>query len=848
MSATASPPGGRPDSGEAGQVDPDWEVERLRDALVEARESFATLIDAVPDSVTVMSRDGRLRQVNLAACRNFGRDRNALLNLTIYDLNPEIPRDRIEQVVDEFADGEPFVHETVNLRGDGSLFPVEVHSRVFSLHGAPHVIAVARDVSRRRAAERELRESEARYRLLLQAMDKGVLVQDRGGRIVSVNPSACRILGHTEAELIGGGTEHANWLFVGENGEPLTYDQLPALRALREGRTVESTTVGLFEASRQWRTWLSITATPFFREGESEAFQVISTFSDITALKRDSELFLRTQNLARIGGWDLDPRSGEMYWTETLYRMLDVAPGQAVDRDLLLTRLHASDRDRVALAIDDAIRVGTAFDIECRSHSQRGRYRWARVIGEAQLRDDKVFRVSGTVQDITKDKLLEDTLRRQALTDPLTGLANRDAIIERIGTALHEAQLDAGPVVLHVDLDRFKVVNDLLGHEGGDSLVRAAGQRLARVVEDGAHLARLSGDEFIILLAGGGRAEGQRVAERINQAFAAPFLHDGEDFSITASVGMAHFPDDGATVQQLLQSADAAMMEAKRRGRNTWQAFNPTLARQISDRLLVETQLRRALEHDEFHLVYQPQVSLQNGRMRSVEALLRWNNRLLGPMRPDIFIPHAETTGDIVRIGAWVIREACRQLRAWRDAGVEMQRVAVNVSFRQFLNEDFPHHVLGALAEFGLPGDSLELEITERALLEDAADTVNILRQLKARGVSISIDDFGEGYSALNYLRRLPIDSLKISHGFMREIPGSNTDAVVCRSIIQIAHSLGLTVVGEGVEGMAQQRFLLEHGADLAQGYLFARPMPAHEVPHYEPPPSLGGRSTPSFD
>jgi PAS domain S-box-containing protein len=511
MSATSSPSAGRPGSGEAGQVDLDWEVERLRDALVEARESFATLIDAVPDSVTVMSRDGRLRQVNLAACRNFGRDRNSLLNLTIYDLNPEIPRDRIEQVVDEFADGEPFVHETVNLRGDGSLFPVEVHSRVFSLHGAPHVIAVARDVSRRRAAERELRESEARYRLLLQAMDKGMLVQDRSGRIVAVNPSACRILGHSEAELIGGGDEHANWLFVGEDGEPLTYEQLPALRALREGRTIESTTVGLFEASRQWRTWLSITATPFFREGESEAFQVISTFSDITALKRDSELFLRTQNLARIGGWDLDPRSGEMYWTETLYRMLDVDPGQAVDRDLLLARLHASDRDRVALAIDDAIRVGTAFDLECRSHSQRGRYRWARMIGEAQLRDGKVFRVSGTVQDITKDKLLEDTLRRQALTDPLTGLANRDAIIERIGTALHEAQLDAGPVVLHVDLDRFKVVNDLLGHEGGDSLVRAAGQRLARLVEEGTHLARLSGDEFIILLAGGGRAEGQRA-------------------------------------------------------------------------------------------------------------------------------------------------------------------------------------------------------------------------------------------------------------------------------------------------------------------------------------------------
>jgi EAL domain-containing protein (putative c-di-GMP-specific phosphodiesterase class I) len=313
-------------------------------------------------------------------------------------------------------------------------------------------------------------------------------------------------------------------------------------------------------------------------------------------------------------------------------------------------------------------------------------------------------------------------------------------------------------------------------------------------------------------------------------------MHDGEEFSITASVGVAHYPDDGTTVHQLLQSADAAMNESKRRGRNTWQAFNPTLARQMSDRLLIETQLRKALQNDEFQLVYQPQVDLATGHMHSAEALLRWTNRMLGPMRPDLFVPHAESTGDIVRIGAWVIRESCRQLRAWQDSGLQLQRIAVNVSFRQFLSEDFQDHVLGALDAAGLPGSALELELTERVLIEDAADTLQTLRKLKEHGVMVSIDDFGEGYSALSYLRRLPIDAIKISHGFMRGIPQSSTDAVLCRSIIQIAQSLGLKVIGEGVENEAQRRFLFDQGADLAQGYLFAQPLTADALAAYITP------------
>jgi len=808
-------------------------AQRDRDAL---QRRFESLFDAVPDAVTVLDVNGRIVEANASACRIFGRPREQLLGLSVYDLNPELEHGRVSEVINEHLDGMPFVHMTTNARADGSKFPVEVHSQVFIQDGQPQVMAVARDITQHLDAQSELRTSEARYRQLLQAMDKGVLVQDRVGRVLSVNPSACRILQRSESELINPRVRAAEWEFVDVHGQPLVTAQLPAARALRERRTIESATVGVFDLRQRRYIWVAITATPLFRDGDEMPFSVISTFSDVSDLKRDSALFLQTQELARIGGWEWDPVGSQMYFTTPLYRLLDLEPGIPVGLAHLLDPVQASERHGVEAALKEAERRGGGFDIECRIRSGRGRRRWVRLIGEAQHRRGEVLRVVGTMQDITKDKLIEDTLRQQALTDPLTGLPNRDAIVDRISDALVHANLESGPAVLHIDLDRFKVVNDLLGHQGGDALLRAAGERLVQAIGADSIAARFGGDEFLVLNAGGGNTLAHAIADRITSAFAEPFTYGGEEFSITSSIGMACYPSDGATVQQLLQSADAAMFEAKRRGRNTWQAFNPALARQISDRLVIETQLRRALENREFHLVYQPQVELARGEMVAAEALLRWNNRLLGPMRPDVFIPYAETTGDIVRIGAWVIREACRQLRAWREDGLSIQRIAVNVSFRQFLSEDFDKTVLSALQEYGLPGDSLELEITERVLIEDVTDTLRTLREIKAHGVMIMIDDFGEGYSALNYLRRLPIDGVKISHGFMKGVPATQTDAVICRSIIHIAKSLGLTVVGEGVETIQQRDFLLADATDLAQGYLFSPPLPAEALPLYRPP------------
>jgi predicted signal transduction protein with EAL and GGDEF domain len=347
-------------------------------------------------------------------------------------------------------------------------------------------------------------------------------------------------------------------------------------------------------------------------------------------------------------------------------------------------------------------------------------------------------------------------------------------------------------------------------------------------------LARFGGDEFLVLAdTSGDPGAADALAEGITHAFAECFRYAGEEFSITTSVGLARFPEHGRTVQQLVNNADAAMYDAKRRGRNTWQRFTPELAQKQHDRVQVEGQLRRAVDNGEFRLVFQPLVTLADGRICSAEALIRWSNPVLGEMRPDHFISHAETTGDIVRIGAWVIHTACRQMAAWRAAGLPLERVAVNVSYRQFLTEDLPQIIRDALHEHGLPGSALELEFTERVLIEDAPDTHRTFDTLRALGVVLTIDDFGEGYSALNYLRRLPIHGLKLAQGFLQGVPGNPSDVAICQAVAGIARGLGLDVVAEGVETSAQREFLSGLGIGVGQGFLFSPALDAETFGDY---------------
>ncbi|KAF1708533.1 PAS domain S-box protein [Pseudoxanthomonas kalamensis DSM 18571] len=787
-----------------------------------ARNRYRALFDAVPDPVSILAEDGTVLDLNQAGMRAYRRPRDEVVGKNISVLNPDLPEGHLGPVWETLDRGGTYVIEVTNMRADGTRFPVEVHSANFDFDGRKSLVAVARDLSGRQ-------EAELRYRELMEVVDKGIVVQDRKLQIVHINRAAQRILDtsengmHAREELRLG-----RWQIVDGNGHEIDPEDLPPRRALRSGQVVESALLGLYHRIRKQMRWITVTSVPQFAAGSDQPTQVTSIFSDVTALKRDSALFDRVQSLAHIGGCEWDAVNDRLHLTEEAVRIL--SPAQPIHRlEDLLRCLREPDRRRLHAAIEACITTGNAFDLELQGTRHNGRSFWIRAIGEPDSAHPDVSRVTGTLQDISLDKLTEESLRLQASTDPLTGLINRDAILRELDRRLIE-QENAGVAVLYIDLDRFKTVNDALGHNAGDEVLLQAAHRILAATNDRGMVARFGGDEFLVVCSLQENSQlAEQLADSILAAFAKPFRLGDDEFSVGASIGIAVAPDDGIRPQVLIQNADLAMYESKHRSRNTWQPFTVELARQQHDRLQIEMQLRRAADNNEFHLVYQPQVDLRRGHTVAAEALIRWQNYQLGELRPDLFIGHAETTGDIVRIGRWVLREACRQARQWREQGLGIVRIAVNVSYKQFAGDTLAAYVGGLLQEFDLPGSALELEFTERVLIEDAPVTMKTFAELRALGVILTIDDFGEGYSALNYLRRLPIHGLKISQLFTEGVPGNRSDVAVCQAVSAIARSLGLGLVAEGVESDAQRQFLLQLGVPIGQGFLFAPGLPADE-------------------
>jgi diguanylate cyclase (GGDEF)-like protein/PAS domain S-box-containing protein len=797
-------------------------LEQAQSDVEAGSKRYRALFDAVPDPVSVIAFDGTVLDLNRAGMGAYNRPREEIVGQPIHVLNPDLPRDHMLPVIESLRRGGTYVVEVTNMRADGSRFPVEVHSANFHYEGRDDVlVAVARDLSLRH-------EAEIRYRELMELIDKGIVIQDAQGNFVYGNSAALRILGIGSGESLAEAMRLDHWTLLREDGSVMPYDVYPAIRAMRTGRIIESTLFGMRHRERRQLIWLSVTVVPQFAAGASEPHQVLSLFSDVTGIKRDSAMFDRVQALAHIGGWEWDGNGDVLYLTEESRRVLGQDPAPTDLRGMTQC-LRAIDRMRMQVAIEAAVQEGVPFDLELQGQRADNHSFWVRAIGEPMRDGAEIARIVGTLQDITERKHAEETLRVQARSDPLTGLMNRDAALAALEARLSDPA-QSRVAVLYVDLDRFKVVNDVLGHAAGDKLLVAATERLRRAVGTEGLIARFGGDEFLVICSSDddtGRPE--RLAAAILEQFTDAFRFGKEAFSITASVGIAFAPPNGSLrPQPLIQNADMAMYDSKRRGRNGFQLFTPELAQKQQEKLQLETHLRRAAEDNEFHLVFQPQVDLRSGRIVAAEALIRWDNRKLGEMRPDLFIAHAENTGDIVNIGGWVLREACKQAAAWRDAGLGIVRVAVNVSYRQFVG-DLPRLVAETLSEFGLPGSALELEFTERVLIEDAPDTLQTFAGLRQLGVMLTIDDFGEGYSALNYLRRLPIHGLKLSQLFVEGVPGNQSDVAVCQAVVGIARSLGLGLVAEGVESEAQRRFLLRLGVPVGQGFLFAPGLPPDE-------------------
>ena len=421
-------------------------------------------------------------------------------------------------------------------------------------------------------------------------------------------------------------------------------------------------------------------------------------------------------------------------------------------------------------------------------------------------------------------------LQHVATHDALTGLPNRLLLADRLNQAIAQAERHRQRfAVLVVDLDRFKSINDSLGHLAGDALLKDVCQRLRQVLRKADTLARLGGDEFVLILNEiAGPQDAEAVASKVLADIARPVKLSELELHITASIGISICPDDGTDAETLLQHADAAMYHAKNNGRGAYQFFAPAMNAFARDRLELENGLRRALELREFVLYYQPKVDVRSGRIDSAEALVRWRHPTRGLIPPMEFVPLAEETGLILPIGEWVIREACRQAYAWQAAGLRPLRIAVNLSAKQFRQTNLVEIVRTALRLARLEPRYLEIELTESAVMQDAEQSIQILRELSELGVRISVDDFGTGYSSLSYLRRLPLDKLKIDRAFIRELATSRDDAEIVRAIVSLAHTLHLKVIAEGVETPDQLEFLRTLGCDQYQGYHYSPPVPSN--------------------
>ena len=433
--------------------------------------------------------------------------------------------------------------------------------------------------------------------------------------------------------------------------------------------------------------------------------------------------------------------------------------------------------------------------------------------------------VMNVAHDITEWREHEQAIEHQATHDLLTGLPNRALFLDRLALAIRRAERHRGRLaVMFVDLDKFKHVNDTLGHAAGDQLLRTVGARLAQCVRDADTVARLGGDEFVLLLDHPlGESTPAMVAERVAQRLGEPVTLGGHEHVVTGSIGISIYPDDGGHAEELLRQADIAMYRAKEAGRNGFQFFTHDMQSRLDARMMLEQGLHRALQRDEFVLHYQPQVDLRSGRVVGVEALLRWQSPELGLVQPFQFIPVAEESNLITQIGQWVLDRACATLRAWLDAGVPVVPIAVNVAASQFADLAMDQVVRATLARHGVEPRLLELELTESLSMEDPEASVALMHRLKATGISMSIDDFGTGYSNLSYLKRFPVDKLKIDQSFTRGLTCEPGDRAIVAAVIRMAHSLGLRAIAEGVETEGQLRVLAEQGCDEVQGFYFSR-------------------------
>jgi diguanylate cyclase (GGDEF)-like protein/PAS domain S-box-containing protein len=670
-------------------------------------------------------------------------------------------------------------------------------------------------------AEEALRKSESRLKQLIASTLDAVFSVDRAGIVIEWNPQAEAAFGVRAVDIIG---------------RPLPPNMTQLFDAAYDGSGTKRRAETTGRRANGEEFPVEVTIEPVGRGAE----QTFTAFlRDISERKRSqAELENREQRFRALveKSWSgvalLDPDLAFCYSGASTERLLGYTEDDLAGSSFL-AYIHPRERETMR-ELFGALAAGEAHEsqAELRFRHRNGMWIWLEAFAQNMLHEPSVGAIVLNYRDVTQRKATEKQLEYQAYYDALTGLPNRLLFRDRVVNAIAQAQRNRrGVAVMYLDLDHFKLVNDSLGHSLGDALLSEVAARLQGCVRASDTISRLGGDEFTILLIDTSSSEAiAGVARKILQSLAHPFRVEGHELFVTASIGISIFPGDGDEVETLLKSADSAMYRAKELGRNQAQMFTTSMNERYGRRLALEQSLHHALERDELVVHYQPIFDRNRKKIVSLEALVRWNHPTRGLVQPIDFIGLAEETGLIVPIGEWMLRSVCRDLRGWREAGLPSIRIGVNIAAPQFQQLSFALVVGSILREYACDPGVLELEITETVAVQNIEITMNAMRDLKELGIRIAIDDFGTGQSSLVYLKRFPIDTVKIDRAFVRDVTTDESAAAIVSYVINLAHTLRLAVVAEGVETEEQWSFLKLNACDHMQGFLFSHPLPAGEA------------------
>ncbi len=796
-------------------------------------ERFRNIFENATDVIYVHDLDGNYLSINDAGLRVFGYTREEALKLNLREVavpeHYEVARaklaDKLKGITKQTS------YEVDCYRKDGSRVTLEVNTSVIRKDGQPVAVqGIARDVTERKRIDAALRENEERYRDLFENANDLIYTHDLYGNFTSINRAGELITGYTRSEAIR--------MNIASVVAPDFLEQAKRMTALKvEGKGPTSYELEIISKYGN-RVSLELSTRLIYHDGKPVGVQGIGR--DITERKRTEEALKASENRYRQLGegilhqiWTARPDGKFDYVNKRMIEYFD----RPVE-DLLgygwHEVVHPDDLKECLSRWMRSLSSGEPFETEFRLRRHDTEYRW-HVAKATAGRDvhGKVIKWIGTNTDIHDQKLSEEKLNYYARHCPLTDLPNRVEFMSHLKLAIQRSREnpEAKFAVLFLDLDRFKVINDSLGHIVGDKLLIAISARLKGCLRPGDVVARLGGDEFTILLnRTGGETEVSAVVERLQNKISAPFTIDNYEVFTTASVGIILSDDLKRAPEDYLRDADSAMYRAKEGGKARYEIFDREMHVRNLNLLQVETDLRHAVERDEFDVVYQPIVDLMTGSVSEFEALIRWRHPSHGIVSPDQFIGVAEETGLIIPIGKWILERACRQIAEWQSSFDRKLSVSVNLSAKQLMHPSLTGTVEDVLIETGLDPKQLKLEVTESTVMEHSERSLAVLKQLDQIGVLLSTDDFGTGYSSLSYLHQFPFDRMKIDRSFIDKLGTDNKSDAIVKTILMLGGNLDLEVVAEGIETVQQLELLQTLGCSLGQGYLFSRPVGASDA------------------